>query len=81
MDFSKSRFKALIRIDPKQKEWIRKNMDCRTMSSFLDKIINNYKKYAKNKKNQKVPNLPKEHTQGKTLGLRSLSKNDTDRKV
>jgi hypothetical protein len=40
----KSRFKKLVRIDPKQLEWIRLNMDTKTMAGFLDKIINTYKK-------------------------------------
>jgi len=40
----KTRFKTLIRIDPKTKEWIRKNKDCKTMAGFLDKLINFCKK-------------------------------------
>ena len=47
----KSRFKGLIRIDKKQLNWLRKNKDCKTMAGFLDKIINNFKKYgSKNSK-------------------------------
>lgn len=41
----KTRFKKLIRIDPKQLEWLRKNKDTKTMAGFLDKIINKFKKY------------------------------------
>jgi len=47
----KSRFKSLIRIDPKQRNYLAKNKDCRTMAGFLDKIINQYKR-SKNIKQQ-----------------------------
>jgi hypothetical protein len=39
-----SKFQGAIRIDKKQLKWLDKNKDCRTMSGFLDKIINYYKK-------------------------------------
>ena len=44
-----SRFQSLIRIDRKQLDWLKANKDCRTMSGFLDKIINYYKKSRQNR--------------------------------
>ena len=38
-----TRFKSIIRIDPKQLEWLRDNKDTRTLAGYLDKIINFYK--------------------------------------
>ncbi|MFA5358635.1 MAG: hypothetical protein WC310_02310 [Patescibacteria group bacterium] len=43
----KTRFKALVRIDPKQRDYLDDNRDTKTIAGFLDKIINNYKKYGK----------------------------------
>ena len=43
----KTRFKSLIRIDPKQKKYLYKNKDCKTMAGFLDKLINFQKKHRK----------------------------------
>lgn len=44
-----TRFTKIIRIDPKQKKYIRQNRkknNCRTDAGFLDKIINFYKQYG-----------------------------------
>lgn len=43
----KSKWKKRIRISEKNLEWIRKNKDTKTMAGYLDKIINQYKKYEK----------------------------------
>lgn len=72
MDYSKSRFKSSMRIDPKQKEWIRKHMVCRTMAGFLDIIINNYKKQYERQLKKQMPDLQKTDTHKKRLGLRTL---------
>lgn len=50
MNMKKTRFKKLVRIDPKQLEWLRIAKDTKTMAGFLDKIINTYKKYEIRKK-------------------------------
>lgn len=48
-DYSSSRFKLLIRIDPKQLKWIREIKGKYTLAGKLDQIINHYKKHkAKN---------------------------------
>lgn len=39
----KSRFRAVVKIDKKQLEWLRENKDTKTIAGFLDKIINQYK--------------------------------------
>lgn len=47
-----SRFQGVIRIDPKNKEWIKKNkklFSAKTDAGFLDLIINDFKKYAESK--------------------------------
>ncbi|MFA6253052.1 MAG: hypothetical protein WCV69_02180 [Patescibacteria group bacterium] len=44
MNNKKTRFKKIIRIDPKQLSWLKKNKDTQTMAGYLDKIINNHKK-------------------------------------
>lgn len=47
-NFSKSRFKTLIRIDPKQKAWIKANKGkYKTQAGKLDQIINFFKKKVK----------------------------------
>jgi hypothetical protein len=40
----KTRFKKVVRIDPKQLKWLKDNKDTKTIAGFLDKIINIYKK-------------------------------------
>ena len=40
----RQKFNTLIRIQMKQKRWLKENKgECRTMAGFLDKIINDYK--------------------------------------
>ncbi len=47
-NYSKTRFKCLIRIDPKQKDWIKDNKgEFKTMAGKLDQIINFFKKKVK----------------------------------
>lgn len=42
--YEKSRFKAIVRIDPEQLEWLKKNKgNLKTVAGFLDLIINSYK--------------------------------------
>ncbi len=46
-DYSRSRFKSLIRIDRKQKEYIRNLKGNYTLAGKLDEIINLHKKRSK----------------------------------
>lgn len=41
-----SRFTSIIRIDPKNLNWLKENKDTKTVAGFLDKIINEYKKHS-----------------------------------
>ena len=41
---TKTRFTRIIRIDPDQLNWLKENMDTKTLAGFLDKIINKHKK-------------------------------------
>ena len=43
----------MVRANRKQLEWIKRNMDTRTMAGFLDKLINVHKSKMKKNK-QKV---------------------------
>ncbi len=45
-----SKFKCLIRISKKNRDWIRKNNNGYTLAGKLDEIINNYKKNYANEK-------------------------------
>ena len=47
MNNKNTRFKKLVRIDPKQLSWLKNNMDTKTIAGYLDKIINDYKKRKK----------------------------------
>lgn len=80
MDYYKSRFKSSIRIDPKQKEWMRKHKVCRTMAGFLDIVINKYKKqYERQLKKQQMSDLQTADTQKESLGVRTLrDENDSE---
>ncbi len=49
----KSYFNTMVRANRKQLEWIKRNMDTRTMAGFLDKLINVHKSKMKKNK-QKV---------------------------
>ena len=63
----------MIRIDPKQKEWLRKHKVCRTLAGQLDIILNDYKKrYGPSNKKQQLSNLRNARTEGKPLGVRAL---------
>lgn len=42
-----SQFDSCIKVRKRQLEWLRKNKDTKTMAGYLDKIINQYKKYEK----------------------------------
>ena len=44
----KTRFTALVRIDPKTLDWLKENKDTKTIAGFLDKIINEHKKSVDN---------------------------------
>jgi len=81
MSYEKSRFDSLVRIDHKQLDWLRKNKVCRTMAGQLDIIINDYKKYGPKNKKQKMPNLRSARTETKTLGVRTLPKNNTTERI
>ncbi len=48
-DYKTSRFKVLIRIDPKQREFLRLIRGSYTFAGKLDEIINHYKKCQKGK--------------------------------
>jgi len=50
MDKYNGRFKKKVRIDLVQLKWLKENKDTRTIAGFLDKIINYYKAYGKDKK-------------------------------
>lgn len=42
--YEKSRFKTIVRIDPEQLKWLKENKgNLKTVSGFLDLIINEYR--------------------------------------
>ena len=69
MSFKNSRFKSLIRIDPKQILWLKKHNEYKTLAGFLDFIINNYKKHGHKKQKRDLPSLPKKDEENKEIRL------------
>ncbi len=72
----KTRFKGLIRIDPKQRNWLNNQKPCKTMAGFLDIIINNYKKTWKNEKKKLCAKYVKKELHDPDNGPANTAKTD-----
>jgi len=60
----------MIRIKPKQVEWLKKHKPYRTIAGYLDYIINDFKKYGYKQRQKSLPHLPRKRETDREVGMR-----------